>query len=69
MGIRVPEDLSICSFSGDYVHITSIYQNEGLMAEHIGDIFTASLSSKPELPCPILVPAELQIKSSTGPRP
>ena len=69
MGLSIPKDLSICGFSDDFENITSICQHELLMAEHIGDIFLDALSSGQTSPHKILVPAELRLKSSTGPAP
>ncbi|MCI8544170.1 MAG: GntR family transcriptional regulator [Lachnospiraceae bacterium] len=69
LSLKVPKDISICGFCNDYDHITSICQNEELMAEHIGDIFLESLTPDRNLPHKILVPATLCVKASTGPCP
>lgn len=69
LNLKVPDDISICGFSDDYDSITSIYQNEELMAEHVGDIFSKTLAGLPADTHRILVPAQLQVKKSTGPSP
>ena len=69
LNLKVPDDISICGFSDDYDSITSIYQNEELMAEHVGDIFSKTLAGLPADTHKILVPAQLQVKKSTGPSP
>ncbi|MBS6195789.1 MAG: GntR family transcriptional regulator [Clostridiales bacterium] len=69
LSLKVPEDISICGFCNDYDDITSIYQNEELMADHIGDVFLESLTPARTLPHKVLVPAKLYAKASTGPCP
>ncbi|MCI9336748.1 MAG: GntR family transcriptional regulator [Lachnospiraceae bacterium] len=69
ISLKVPKDISICGFCNDYDNITSICQNEELMAEHIGDIFLESLTPDRNLPHRVLVPATLCAKASTGPCP
>lgn len=69
LSLKVPDDISICGFSDDYENITSIYQNEEMMADYIGDIFLESLTPARTIPHKILVPADLREKSSTGPCP
>ncbi len=66
LGLSVPQDISICGFSDDFDHITSIYQNEELMAEHVGEIFYREISGLRTENRRILVPAELHAKDSTG---
>lgn len=69
LNIEVPGQISICGFSDDYDSITSIYQNEDLMAEHVGDIFSKTLANIPADTHKIVVPAKLEVKKSTGPAP
>ena len=66
MALKVPKDISICGFCNDYDNITSICQNEELMAEHIGDIFLESLTPDRNHHHKVLVPATLCVKGSTG---
>lgn len=69
LSLKVPDDISICGFSDDYENITSINQNEELIADHIGNIFLESLTPARTISHKILVPADLHKKTSTGPRP
>lgn len=69
LSLKVPDDISICGFTNDYENITSVNQNEELMADHIGEIFLESLTPSRTIPHKILVPADLQPKASTGPCP
>lgn len=69
LSLKVPDDISICGFSDDYENITSINQNEELIADHIGNIFLESLTPARTISHKILVPADLHKKTSAGPRP
>lgn len=66
LSLQVPNDISICGFSDDYEDITSINQNEELMADYIGNILLESLTTSRTISHKILVPTELHPKTSTG---
>ena len=69
MGIRIPEDISLCGFDNDdairSLDITTIGQNFSRMGQEIGRIFTESMNN-PNYPIQkITIPVELFSRSST----
>ena len=69
MGIRIPEDISLCGFDNDdairSLDITTIGQHFSRMGQEIGRIFTESMNN-PNYPIQkITIPVELFSRSST----
>lgn len=73
LGLRVPEDVSICGFDNTILageaDLTTINQNFSLIGEHVSQILKASLASPSAPVQKITVPVELVVRGSTGPAP